>query len=376
MTESAFQMVRARYRMIGPLLNERERRLWVAAEALALPRGGVSYLSRMTGMSRTTIHAGIRELRRLESAHPRALPNPRCQRRPGAGRKEITVRDETLAGDLQTLMEPRGAERRHAALRWTTRSTRNLAAELNRDGHRLGERKLAGLLESLGYRLQAPGRGRRGPSAPVRAAQFGFINARAVRFQIENEPVVVMNMRKADVESPETPAAAAPAGARPRWGTPGQGPGGHTTALEPGEHTVRMAVESLGQWWDEAAARARRTPKRLLLVPAAGDNHARLRELLEERVAELARETGLAVDVSHLPRGTCRWTSVEYQTLRRIVGRVRGGPPVLHEVVVRALGSFPAKPPAAVRKGLETARDRLAERAGPLSSVWNYRLEG
>src|ERR1039457_3294999 len=149
--ETALAVVRKKYRALRDVLDERGRRVWAASEASSLPRGGVSLVAQATGLSRTTIPAGIRELKE-QKRKPLAAGR---SRRPGGGRKPLTVHHPDLLKALEQLVEPVVRGDPESFLRWTAKSTRKLAAELKRQGYRIGDRKVAELLHQMGYSLQA-----------------------------------------------------------------------------------------------------------------------------------------------------------------------------------------------------------------------------
>src|ERR1700683_4595897 len=144
-------VLKKKYRVLRDDLNERGRRRWAAAEASSLPRGGVSLVAQATGLSRTTIHAGMRELQQRKG---KRLAAGR-RRRAGGGRKPLTTHHPELLKALERLVEPVVRGDPESFLRWTAKSTRKLAAELKRQGYSIGDRKVAEPLTQVGYSLQA-----------------------------------------------------------------------------------------------------------------------------------------------------------------------------------------------------------------------------
>lgn len=167
------QSLQEKYELLRPELDERGRRLWAASEALALGRGGIVTVARATGLSKRTIRRGQRELRRPAPSVARAS---RRVRRPGGGRKRLVDEDPRVVGALEALVEPTARGDPRSPLRWTCKSTRRLAAELTRQGHRLSHTKVAQLLEGLGYSLQGLRKTKEGATHPDRNAQFAYIN--------------------------------------------------------------------------------------------------------------------------------------------------------------------------------------------------------
>jgi hypothetical protein len=171
------ERIRRKFRALGPVVDERSRRQWAAAEAQALGYGGVSAVSRATGLARDTIRAGVRELDHRRQ-HPAEAPSRRV-RRSGGGRKPIGESDPAIVSALEALVEPHTRGDPQSPLRWTCKSTRQLAAELARRGHPVGYRTVARLLYAAGYSLQANRKTREGRQHPDRNAQFEFINDQA-----------------------------------------------------------------------------------------------------------------------------------------------------------------------------------------------------
>src|SRR5258708_4095330 len=165
--DTTLETVRRKFELLRPLMNERMRRHWSACEAITLQRGGVTLVAQATGLSRTTIWAGLRALQHPEDAVDADLPPPRS-RHAGAGRPFLEMADPTLVKDLEALVEATTRRDPQSPLRWTCKSTRNLAAELNRQGHTVGYRTVAALLHDFDYSLQANRKTREGSSHPDR----------------------------------------------------------------------------------------------------------------------------------------------------------------------------------------------------------------
>ena len=188
--------IRRAYRALRPEMDERMRRQWAAAEARGLGYGGVTSVSRATGLSRTTIAAGLAELdlpdRQRSSEAARV-------RRPGGGRRPLTESDPGLLAALESLIEPATRGDPESALRWTCKSTRRLAEELTRAGHPVGRMTVASLLHEAGYSLQADCKTREGSSHPDRDAQFRYID-RMVQWRLRREqPAVSVDTKKKEL---------------------------------------------------------------------------------------------------------------------------------------------------------------------------------
>jgi len=189
----AIERIRTKYRSLEPEMDERLRRQWAAAEARDVGWGGISAVAQATGLSRTTITAGLRELALPEQE--RVIEAYRV-RRPGAGRKSVTETDPGLLAALETLIEPTTRGDPESPLRWTCKSTRRLAEELRRQKHPVGERTVARLLHAADYSLQANRKTREGASHPDRNAQFEYINASVQRFLDRDQPAISVDAKK------------------------------------------------------------------------------------------------------------------------------------------------------------------------------------
>src|SRR3954447_7493584 len=192
--------IRQKFEWLRPVMTERMRRQWAASEALALPRGGMTLVAQATGMSRTNVWAGVRELRNPSDLPP-APSDPRRCRRPGGGRHLVEVDDPRMLEDLERLVNPATRGDPMSPLRWTCKSTRKLAEELQRQGHDVSHQTVALLLQAAGYSLQSNRKTREGTSHPDRNAQFAFINARVLTLQRRGQPVVSVDTKKKEGSS-------------------------------------------------------------------------------------------------------------------------------------------------------------------------------
>jgi hypothetical protein len=187
--------IRQRFGGLASTLDERQRRLWAAAEANAWGYGGVSLVSRSPGISRRAIHVGLQE----SQADPTAALAGKRVRRPGAGRKALTAAQPDLLEALDALVEPTSRGDPESPLRWTCKGVRRLATELQRQGFTIGRQKVAQLLTALGYSLQANRKTREGSQHPDRNAQFEYIAEQVRRFQNRGQPVISVDTKKKEL---------------------------------------------------------------------------------------------------------------------------------------------------------------------------------
>ena len=388
----------ARYLAVAALLDERARRLLAGSEALAVGRGGVAAVARATGLARTTVQRGVDDVRVGER-----LGRGRV-RRAGAGRPSIERRDPTLRADLEALIEPTSRGDPESPLRWTTRSVRNLAAELVRQGHAVSHQTVSELLHDLGYSLQSNRKTLEGTSHPDRDAQFAHLNA-AVQLQLAlGEPVISVDTKKKELVGPfrnagkelrpkgepelvlmhdfviEGLGRASPYGvydlaANEAWVSVGTD---HDTAA--------FAVESIRRWWRTMGAPLYPDATRLLVTAdAGGSNGFRLR-LWKRELQKLADETGMEIAVCHFPPGTSKWNKVEHRLFSAISQNWRGKPLVSHEVIVDLIAATTTRTGLRVRSELDTndypagvtvsdaEMGTLYLRSDPFHGEWNYSL--
>jgi transposase len=187
--------IQDKYDSLSPYLNEKTRRIWAAIEARSLGWGGISQVAIATGLSRTTIHAGIRLLSDA-SVEETSNDDRNRIRSSGAGRKLLEEKDAMLLSDLESLIEPMTLGDPESPLKWTNKSVVKLAAALNLGGHRTSPKSVYNLLESLGYSLQSNRKTRDGSSHPDRDDQFLHISNQVLHFQSQNEPVISVDTKK------------------------------------------------------------------------------------------------------------------------------------------------------------------------------------
>jgi hypothetical protein len=343
--------LRNKYTALAPVLTERSRRLWAATEARALGRGGIERVKEATGLARSTIERGIWE---IESDN--TLGSERA-RRPGGGRKRATEKDTTLSADLDALVEPTASGDPDSPLRWTAKSVRRLAEELQAQGHEISHTLVAELLQASGYSLQANRKAREGPQHPDRDAQFHYILDQVRRFQKRREPAISVDTKKkelvGDFKNPgrEWRPKGTPETVRVHdFIIPEQGkaiPYGvydlHRNegwvSVGTNHDTASLAVNAIRSWW-KRMGRPVYTGARSLLITAdaGGSNGPRLR-LWKWELQRFANKTGLSIAVCHFPPGTSKWNKIEHRLFSHIATNWRGKPLASLAVIVSLIGS-------------------------------------
>ena len=341
----------AKYTALAPALTERSRRLWAVTEARALGHGGIALVERATGISRSTIQRGIRELELQQTVPPGRI------RKPGGGRKRAVDKDPGLVTDLEALVEPTAAGDPDSPLRWTTKSVRRLQTELAAMGHVVSHRVVAEILHDLDYSLQANRKTREGTSHPDRDAQFRYINNRVRKFQKNAQPAVSVDTKKkelvGDFKNPgqEWRPKGNPEPVRVHdFLIPEQGKaipygvydlqrneGWVTVGID--HDTGRFAVNTIRRWWKVMGRLAYGSPTALLITAdAGGSNGSRLR-LWKYELQKFASRTGFSITVCHFPPGTSKWNKIEHRLFSHIAMSWRGKPLVSLAAIVSLIGS-------------------------------------
>ena len=347
--------VRDRFRFLEAVLDERSRRLLAAAESKAWGPGGISAVSRATGMSRQVIRRGLKEL-----SQPPAPPPGRV-RRPGGGRKRAKHKDTALVADLEKLVEPTTRGHPETCLRWTCNSVRKLAEDLNRRGHQVSYPVVAQLLHELGYSLQANRKTKEGDSHPDRNAQFEYIAGKVRSYIALDQPVISVDTKKKELVGDfknggqEWRPKGNPDKVRvhdfviPRLGRAAPY-GVYDLASNTGwvsvgvDHdTASFAVETIRRWWRAMGQEKYPRAVRLLITADGGGSNGSRVRLWKLELQRLADETGLAIAVSHFPPATSKWNKIEHRLFSFISQNWRGQPLTSLKVIVNLIAGTTTK---------------------------------
>jgi Rhodopirellula transposase DDE domain len=369
---STIERIRRKFDVLGPVMDERMRRQWAAAEADELGWGGVTAVATATGLSRTTITAGLHELRQ-RAEQPDASPSARI-RRPGGGPKRLTETDPGLLPALETLVDPVTRGDPDSPLRWTCKSTRRLAEELTRQGHPICPRSVAALLIGAGYSLQANRKTREGGLHPDRNAQFEYINAQVIALQQRGQPVVSVDTKKKELVGDFKN------GGR-EWRPEGQPQEVRVHDFQDKElgkaipygvyditnnqgwvsvgidhDTAYFATRSIRRWWEEMGAERFPHARELAITADGGGSNSSRSRLWKVALQGLADALGLRLRVMHFPPGTSKWNKVEHRLFCHITQNWRGKPLVSREAIVSLIGSTTTRAGLIVRAALDTER--------------------
>ena len=390
--------IRQRFWAVRDFLDERSRRLVVASESVALGRGGISAVSRATGISRPVIRKGIQELQA-----PAKVGAGRV-RRPGGGRKRIAERDPSVLSDLEKLLEPVTRGDPESPLRWTCKSVRRLAEELAQLGHSISYPVVADLLHQLGYSLQANQKTKEGGVHPDRNAQFEHINRQVQRCLAQKQPVISVDTKKKELVGDfknggrELRPKGKPEPVRvhdfviPELGR--ANPYGiydlaHNigwVSVGVDHDTAAFAVESIRRWWQSMGQPLYRKAQRLLITADGGGSNGTRVRLWKIELQKLADEIGLPIAVCHFPPGTSKWNKIEHRLFSFITQNWRGKPLVSFEVIVSLIAATTTAKGLRVHSALDTntyprgikVSDRdLAQvhlRRHKFHGEWNYEI--
>jgi len=313
--------IQRRFRSLAPFLDERMRRLVAASESKALGYGGVSVVARETGVSRRAITEGMKELKAPKTRKVR-LEETRIRRR-GAGRKRTVDKDSSLLEDLDGLVDPVTRGDPESPLRWTCKSVRRLAEELQHEGHAVSYQTVAELLHALDYSLQANQKTLEGSQHADRDEQFEYINRKAQRYLKQGEPVISVDTKKKELVGDFKNAGR-------KWELKGQpeevrvhdfeirqpdkgkvapygvydlGRNVGWVSVGVDHDTAAFAVESIRRWWRWMGTRSYPQAKRLLITADSGGSKRRTGETVEVGIAETGRRNRVGDFGLSLPAG-------------------------------------------------------------------------
>ncbi len=393
----AEESLRAKYSALLPHLDERAQRLYLGSEARALGHGGVAAVARAAGVSRVTVSAGAAELEAGAEPLGRA-------RRPGGGRKRAADADPGLVPALLALVEPEERGDPMSPLRWTAKSTRTLADELARQGHKVSADTVGDLLREAGFSLQGNAKTIEGARHPDRDAQFRYINGQARAHQDAGDPVISVDTKKKELigefrnAGREWRPAGEPVATRTHdFPEDSEGKaipyGVYDVTANAGwvnvgtDHdTAAFAVESIRRWWNAAGSSQYPAARRLLITADAGGSNGYRTRAWKAGLAALAEQTGLEITVCHFPPGTSKWNKVEHRLFSHITMNWRGRPLTSHDVIINSIAATTTRAGLTVRArlddgtyptGVKVSNAQMAAlpiSRHPFHGDWNYTL--
>jgi transposase len=396
------QIISEKYELLKPFLDEQKKRLFVAAEAISLGAGGISIVSRATGINRETISKGCKELESgtIEGIET-SVPNGNI-RAPGGGRKKSVDKDPALLSDLENLIEPTTRGDPESPLHWTSKSTRNLAEELKKMGHKVTHARVADMLHMLGYSLQVNRKTIEGTSHPDRDQQFNHINEKCKEFQEENQPVISVDTKKKEpignfknggkeLRPKNDPinvnvydfvdkemGKVNPYGVYDLF----RNEGWVNVGID--HDTASFAVESIRRWWNMMGCKSYPEAKKLMITADCGGSNGYRVWLWKTELQKLADEIGLDISVCHFPPGTSKWNKIEHRLFSHITMNWRGKPLISYEVVVNLIAATTTSKGLKVKcmldkneypKGIKITKEEVEELEiirDEFHGEWNY----
>ena len=387
--------IRARFAAVGGGLNERSRRLFAAAEAKTAGHGGIAATFRATGIARSTIGRGLKDLH-----GPGALSG--MVRRPGGGRPALTETAPTLLEDLRLLLEPATMGDPMRPLLWVSKSHAKLAEALSAMGYKIKKSSIPKLLEMLKYRRQVNRKTLEGSNNPDRDAQFEHINAAVIATQAAGQPVISIDTKKKELIGPyknggsdyrpegcpdkvnEHDFADKELGKAIPYGVYDIAANAGCVSVGIDNDTAQFSVNSIRRWLD-VMGRERYPGMNKLMITAdgGGSNGSRVR-LFKVELQKLADETGLDLQVCHYPPGTSKWNKIEHKLFCHITQTWRGQPLISRQTVVELIASTTTKAGLTVRceldtcpypKGIQVSKEEMATlniTGDEFHPEWNY----
>lgn len=403
--------IEAKFKALVSRLDEASLRVWAAAEARSLGRGGVSLVASAIGMSRTTIHAGLTELKSAQSNAAGSAPVAPAKahsasriRASGAGRKKLTDKDASLLRDLDALVEPAARGDPMSPLRWTCKSTHRLCTELQAKGHQVSQRTVCDLLSQMHYSLQSTRKTREGSEHEDRDAQFAHIAKTVTEYQTAGDPVISVDTKKKELigdfknAGKEWQPAGTPEQVRvhdfidPQLGKVAPY-GVYDLSSNSGwvnvgiDHdTAEFAVNSIRRWWLEMGRHTYNQSRRLLITADCGGSNGYRVRLWRTELQKLADEQQMTIQVCHFPPGTSKWNKIEHRMFCHITANWRGRPLLSREVVVNLIGNTTTVQGLTIKaaldentyaSGIKVSDAELAALAierDEFHGEWNYRI--
>jgi transposase len=338
-----------KFEKILPHLTERQRRLYLSAEAQYFGHGGITQVAKASGVSRVTLTKGIQELEQQTT-----LPEARSRRR-GGGRKKEIDRHSSLIRAVEKLMDPVTRGDPESPLLWTSKSLRKLSEELQSQGYSISYRGVGEILKFQGYSLQANRKRDEGKQHPDRDAQFQHIHKKVLEFQRGNHPVISVDTKKKELignfknlgrewtlksEAREVNVydflSQAEGKAIP-YGVYDICQNAGWVSVGTDKDTAEFAVATIRNWWKSMGCGTYPTATRLLITADCGGSNGSRVRLWKKALQDFADETGLAVSVCHFPPGTSKWNKIEHRLFSFITKNWRGKPLISYEVVVNLI---------------------------------------
>jgi hypothetical protein len=351
--------LKAKYQLLSDIVDERTLRICMAADALAFGHGGVSFVAKTVGASRTTIHAGIREiqLRKTTGVEREDPPVPTKIRKSGGGRKSRKFEDSTILEDLDRLVDPATRGDPMSPLRWTCKSTTKLAKELQEMGHKVSQPTVWRLLEDLGYSKQSNRKIQEGADNEDRDEQFNFIYSSVNAFMESGCPVVSVDTKKKEIigefknagqewQKKHQPVKVnvhdfpdKELGKAIPYGVYDIGRNDGWVSVGVTHDTSEFAVETIRRWWFNMGRHVYPDAAKILITADGGGSNGSRVRLWKTELQKFADEIGIELHIRHLPPGTSKWNKIEHRMFCHITENWRGRPLTSRMAIVNLISN-------------------------------------
>jgi hypothetical protein len=345
------ELIAERNKILSPFLDEKTRRLFNAAESKVLGRGGIAIVSKATGVSRTTISTGLKELR-----NPDNIDNNRIRKK-GGGRKKSTYKLPEIKIELAKLIEPALRGEPDSPLMWTSKSLRKLSSELKSIGLDVSHNLVGEILNEEGFSLQANRKTDEGKSHPDRDAQFEHIHQKVKKYQSQNQPVISVDAKKKELvgnfknigkelcrkkEPEKVKVYDFPSDAEGKAIPYGvyditQNKGWVSVGID--HDTAEFATETIKRWWTQMGKPYYPEAQRIMITADGGGSNSSRSRLWKKELQKISNETGLIIEVCHFPPATSKWNKIEHRLFAQIAQNWRGKPLLSYAVIVNLIGS-------------------------------------
>ncbi len=313
------KQIAERNKVLSPFLDERSRRLFTATESKVLGRGGIAIVAKATGVSRTTISTGLKELTNIDNVDKLRI------RQPGGGRKKSIEKMPGIKIELAKLIEPALRGKPDSPLLWTSKSLRKLSVELKSIGFDVSHNLVGEILQEEGFSLQANRKTDEGKSHPDRNAQFEHIHEKVQEYQSQKQPVISVDAKKKELvgnfknagkelcgkkETEKVKVYDFPSDAEGKAIPYGvyditQNKGWVSLGID--HDTAEFAAETIKRWWKQMGNPFYPEAQRILITADAGGSNSSRSRLWKKELQKLANDIGLIIEVCHFPPATSKW---------------------------------------------------------------------
>lgn len=393
-------LLEKKYNLLLPHLDEKSKRLYLASESIGLGRGGISKTAKLTGFSRVTLTAGIKELYSADSKRA----DSKGIRKPGGGRKKSIDKEPGLVDAVLEMVSPHTVGDPMNNLLWTSKSTRKLSEELKKKGYKVSYNVVNRILSSEGFSMQGNKKVDEGGNHEDRDAQFEYINKTVTEFIASKDPVISVDCKKKEqvgnYKNPGRewyPKGEAPAvkvydfvdkelGKAVPYGVYDIEQNQGWVSVGVNYDTAKFAVSTIRNWWYEMGVELYRDSKRLLITADGGGSNSTRSRLWKTELQLLANELDMEITVSHFPPGTSKWNKIEHKMFSYISMNWRAKPLINLQVIVNLIAGTTTSKGLLIKskideglyeKGIKITDEELSKikiNKNDFHGEWNYSI--